>query len=428
MIIPLITLLALLSPLRSRPAIHAKHPLVFTGTFIQWYLTKDWNEAKWQSEVAYLKAAGLKYIVLSPAVDSKSREAFYPTRVPGIKQAAGYRDIIDLCLRTASNAGLKVFLGMNANEDWWRKEATDPAWLLAQMDLGNTIADDLYSRYHAKYPRTFIGWYWDWEVDNLNFNTPARRQTLASALDRNVSHLHHISPGMPVMLCPFMNSALGKPETYAEMWRDVFAHCALTKGDIFCPQDCVGAGGLKLAQVADWFRALKTAVDTKPGLRFWSDTETFIENDWTAAPLNRELEQLQAVAPYVEQSITFAYSHYYSPNVKPDGFQRTYLDYLKTGQLESVPPSQPQELTGARATGNSIKLEWRRSTDNIGVCGYYIRRNGKLISRLQRNLGEAETERVSFTDKKVPEDPCIYTVEAYDFAGNESPAAQVTVP
>ncbi len=419
-----------------RDGANGGHPAA-VGTFIQWYLVKDWDDAKWRSEFRYMQEVGMRSLVFAPTADSKAHVTYYPTRLPGFQLAEGYPDLVDACLRNAEKAGIRVFLGLNFNDDWWHKSANDPAWLDAQMQEGNAVAAELYRRYAAKYPHAFAGWYWVWEVDNLNFRTPEQIRTLAQALDSNVRAVKALNPRLPVMLCPFMNASLGTPETYQAMWTAVFAQCSLGRGDIFCPQDCVGAGGLTLEQVPVWFAALKQAVATRSGLRFWADTETFQAESqaaadadhWIAAPLNRFVAQMKTEQPYVEQCLTFSYSHYYSPNTANSGFQRTYREYLRTGRLETVPPSAPAHTEAARDPKGRVVLSWEPATDNVGVCGYRLYRDGKQI-HLMPMLREAVSDRrIKWTDTKAPRRTDVtYAIETYDFAGNLSPRVEIRVP
>jgi hypothetical protein len=425
-LVPLLTLLfSLLGGLPTRaavPLLANSHPIA-RGTFIQEYLARDWTDEQWLAEFRYLREVGMEYLVFGSTADSKARVTYYPTQIPGYHLATGYADTLDACLRNAQKAGFKVFLGLNFHDAWWQKSANDPEWLQAQMADGNAIAKELWQRYGSKYPRSLYGWYWVWEVDNLNFRTPAQVSTLAKAIDTNVRFLKTLTPEKPVMLCPFMNYRLGTPDQYRQVWESIFAQCALGPGDIFCPQDCVGAGGLRLEDVPAWFRALKSAVATKPGLRFWSDTETFVQEDWTSATIGRFVEQLKVVQPIVELSITFAYSHYYSPSTVGPGFHRTYREYVQTGTLETKPPTAPTDFQGERRTPSGYRLRWHRATDNQGIAGYYIYRNGTLISRLQIGKSKTPDEReiLDFVDDK-PGDALTlhYTIQAYDFAGNVS--------
>jgi hypothetical protein len=406
-----------------------KHP-VPVGTFIQWFLVKDWSDAQWQAEFRCMKELGMEYLVFAPTLDSARRIAYYATHLPGYQRAKGGRDVVDACLRNAQKASIRVFLGLNFHEDWWKKSARDPGWLYAQMEEGNAVADELFRHYRARYPRAFYGWYWVWEVDNLNFRKPEEVRALARALDINVRHLKTLDPAMPVMLCPFMNYRLGRPEAYAEMWKTVLANTALGKGDIFAPQDCVGAGGLTLDNFAAWFAALREAAATKPGLRFWSDTETFNQEDWTSATLDRFVTQLKGVQPYVEKSLTFAYSHYYSPNAVAPGYHRTLREYVRTGRLEASPPSAPTEARAERLEDGRVVVRWRAAADNIGVAGYYIFRDDQRIARAATGR-DARTgdpfppppgAPLEFVDKGAPREGMpVYAVQAYDFAGNVSP-------
>ena len=85
-----------------------------------------------------------------------------------------------------------------------------------------------------------------WEVDNLNLSTTAHEQMLIEALNTTLDHLTHITPEMPCWLSPFANSLYGTPDEYAAMLERVFAQTHFRKGDVFVPQDCVGAGGLSI--------------------------------------------------------------------------------------------------------------------------------------------------------------------------------------
>ncbi|HEY3415004.1 MAG TPA: DUF4434 domain-containing protein [Armatimonadota bacterium] len=418
----------------AKPPPPKAHPIA-NGTFIQDYLCRNWTDATWLAEFRYMKALGMRYMVFGAVADGKTHTCVYPTSLPGYHLVEPNTDPLGACLRNAEKAGIRVFVGLNFHGDWWARGSYDSAWLNSQMEEGNRIADELYNRYHARYPRAFYGWYWVWEVDNISAQSPSKAATLSGALDVSVRHLKSLNPGMPVMLCPFMNYRLGTPALYRGFWERVFASCALGRGDIFAPQDCVGAGGLTLDNFAQWFAALRKAVDTKPGLVFWSDTETFYQDDWTSATLNRFVRQLKGVQPYVEGSITFAWSHYYSPNNVDAGWQKTYAGYVRTGKLESVPPSTPRHLRAARQANGTVRVTWEASTDNVGICGYYVFRNGVRVSRQQgsKGLTNRKGPQTTYIDRPTAQPPrASYEVQAYDFAGNVSrrvgPVSPVVVP
>jgi len=79
---------------------------------------------------------------------------------------------------------------------------------------------------------------------------------------------------------------------------------------------------------------------------------------------------------------------------------------------DSTPPSVPTNLQGMAASTSQIDLSWNASTDNVGVTGYEIRRDGMLIDTVAgttySNTGLAASTTYS------------YTVAARDAAGNSS--------
>ncbi|HHW49480.1 MAG TPA: DUF4434 domain-containing protein [Clostridiaceae bacterium] len=410
------------------------------GTFIQWWLVKDWDDEKWTSELNILKEAGMEYIVLTPTAFYKADKVkgegrtytLYPSSSEGfevMQDGSGnkYHDIVDACLRNAEKAGMKVFLGLNFSEDWWSKRR-DVDWIFARMREGNTVADELWDLYRDKYPNAFYGWYWTWEVDNgyfKNLDFSGSKRILANAIKIHLDHFDATGKHLPFMLAPYMDWRLGTPRGYAKMWEYVFENSGLKEGDIFCPQDSIGAGGLNKGNYAKWFSELKKAVDTKPGLRFWADIETFDIHDWTSITINDFVEKMEKLQPYVENFIAFSYSHYYSPNITNPGFHETYLDYVMNGIVENNPPSAPESVAAHIEGIRTVILNWNPSEDDTGVCGYYVYRNGVLIAnnQVKRKDGTegTETAPASLRDT-LPEKgkEFVYEVQAYDFAGNLS--------
>jgi len=410
------------------------------GTFIQWWLVKDWDDEKWTSEFNILKEAGMNYVILTPTAIYKTDETtgegktytLYPSISEGFEvmqdgEGNRYYDIVDACLRNAEKAGIKVFLGLNFCDEWWSKKR-DVDWIFARMREGNTVADELWDLYRDKYPNAFYGWYWTWEVDNgyfKNLDFTSSKKILANAIKIHLDHFDATGRHLPFMLSPYMDWRLGTPRGYAKMWEYVFENSGLKEGDIFCPQDSIGARGLNKGNYVKWFAELKKAVDTKPGLKFWADIETFDIQDWTSITINDFVEKMEELQPYVEKFITFSYSHYYSPNIINSGFHEAYLDYITYGVTESNQPNAPENVAAFAEDDGTVVLEWVHSEDDAGICGYYVYRNGELVAnnQVKRKDGTeaAEMAPANFRDilpKKGKE--FVYEVQAYDFAGNVS--------
>jgi len=91
---------------------------------------------------------------------------------------------------------------------------------------------------------------------------------------------------------------------------------------------------------------------------------------------------------------------------------------------DTMPPSVPQGLTATALSAGSVRLSWQPSTDNVGVAGYEVERNGSVLP------GAVPT--TEFTDTGLsPSTSYTYRVRAADAAGNRSgwsAPATVTTP
>ncbi|MDR3713523.1 MAG: DUF4434 domain-containing protein [Puia sp.] len=388
------------------------------GTFIQSGLVAHWDDRQWQRELQALKGLGMHYIILAPVLNTgpgNVSTTLYPSGLPGVRQEYP-SDLVDNCLRNAEKAGFKVFLGLNLNERWWAADFSAD-WLYGQMETGNKVADELVKKYKKRYRNAFYGWYWVWEVDNLHTKTENVQDALAKALNINLDHLHLLTPSMPFMLCPFMNFRVGTAREYQQMWTHVFARAHFKPGDIFAPQDGIGAGGLQLDKIQEWYTALKEAVCTKPGLLFWSDAETFDQRFWTIAPLDRFIQQMELVRPYVSNIISFAYSHYYSPFKVNRGYHEAYLKYVRTGALPVLPVPDPVDSLNIRSDDGRIPaVAWQAPLQTSGIAGFYIFRDGVLVGNNQYSKeGQCKT---SYTEQRgLPPGIYRYAVCSYTFTG-----------
>lgn len=80
--------------------------------------------------------------------------------------------------------------------------------------------------------------------------------------------------------------------------------------------------------------------------------------------------------------------------------------------LDTTPPSIPTALCATAASTSQINLAWSASTDNVGVAGYKIYRNGSRIG---------VTTKTSYNDSNLDRSTAYtYRVYAYDAAGNTS--------
>jgi len=93
------------------------------------------------------------------------------------------------------------------------------------------------------------------------------------------------------------------------------------------------------------------------------------------------------------------------------------------GQPDTTPPDQPLAPTAELTDLNTIYLSWPKASDNVGVAGYAIYRNGEKVATTTRNdyLDEGLEEAKTFE----------YRVAAFDVFENESvpsPAVEQSTP
>ncbi|WBQ04006.1 glycosyl hydrolase family 8 [Kribbella sp. CA-293567] len=86
------------------------------------------------------------------------------------------------------------------------------------------------------------------------------------------------------------------------------------------------------------------------------------------------------------------------------------------GTGDTTPPSTPSGLAATGTTSSSVSLAWSAATDNVGVTGYVISRNGAEIATTGTGTTYTDTGRSASTSYT-------YTVKARDAAGNTSGAS-----
>ncbi|MDX6419343.1 MAG: acid phosphatase type 7 [Trebonia sp.] len=87
------------------------------------------------------------------------------------------------------------------------------------------------------------------------------------------------------------------------------------------------------------------------------------------------------------------------------------------GPTDTTPPTAPGNLTATATSPTTIALSWQASSDNIGVTGYAVYRDGTEIATVDGST-------TSYSDGGlIPGTTHAYTVTAADGAGNVSPAS-----
>jgi chitodextrinase len=96
-------------------------------------------------------------------------------------------------------------------------------------------------------------------------------------------------------------------------------------------------------------------------------------------------------------------------------FSSTGMSYYNSIVVppDTIPPTAPTGLTGQSGNPTTATMSWNAATDNVGVAGYYVYRNGQNI---------AQTGQTTFQDSGLTEAGIYtYAVQAFDLAYNLSP-------
>jgi chitodextrinase len=166
--------------------------------------------------------------------------------------------------------------------------------------------------------------------------------------------------------------------------------------------------------------------DTSNGIReFVVGTGGAFFTGWTTIQPNSEVRQNNT---YGVMKLTLHPTSYDWKFVPESGksFTDTGSEACRGGGSSSgdtQAPSVPGNLNAAASSSTSVALNWGASTDNLGVAGYEVFRNGSLL---------ATVAGLSYTDNSVSAGSTYsYQVRAFDAAGNRSGfgnTATVTTP
>ena len=206
------------------------------------------------------------------------------------------------------------------------------------------------------------------------------------------------------------------------MWQLFMQTVNFRDGDIFCPQDAVGAGWVREKDLEKTWQMYSAAVEScKKDIHLWANCENMtaaivekglftppvtLEKENMTSTLDRFVRQMNTVSHYAENIITFSFNHYYSPYNGNRTYFDTYLDYLENDYtLENEAPTVP----GEPKAENDV-LTWEESTDNIGIAYYIVYEDGNALLRVEAT----EEAKCEITKGHT------YKIIALDGAGNKS--------
>ena len=345
---------------------------LLSGSFLQSWECREWTPTRWDQEFAAMKELGMDFMILQSVYDSsyrigkaeeqdwqnytlKGNISLYPSKIVGLENAVlsskNQGDALELALKSAKDNDMKIYIGLLSDDRWWdfgwgkpklpsgKKDAATESyfatWCDANGKLNGQMITEIWERYGEEYGEQIAGWYyyneiWNVDVACLGLDGKAYATCIGNNMNHMIDAINKACPEKPLMLSPYFNKTISTAKQYKNFWIDIFSVANFRAGDIFAPQDCVGAKEMSIKDMEKWIRALKEACDTEEGMRYWVNNECFT-SDFLPADVSRFIDQIEASEKYAETHITFAWNHYYNPLNDPaaESYNNELKDYLK---------------------------------------------------------------------------------------------------
>ena len=408
----------------------------FNGTFLQSWMSGSWDDERWQTEIENMQNAGIEYLILQD-VANKGSEAlggswnvYYDSELPAFGNAVYGGNVIEKALRNCEGSGIKVFVGLAMFDDFWEETSLSPQY----KEVCGIMADmvkEIYGKYGSY--ECFYGWYFTPEISN-SLIRQIYIKGIADGINLVIDSINETDGSKPLLMSPFMSEYLSAgPVLSLTTYVRLINSINFRDGDIFAPQDAVGAKWVSEKNLERNWKLYRAAVDScEADLQLWANCENFstvvapsvlegilnppaTENTvYVTETLDRFVRQMDIASGYCENIITFSYNHYFSPDYVNPAFIETYYDYLANGyMLETEAPSAPQNIT-VTATDEGTLITWDAAEDNIGIAYYRIEKDGRFLARVDLVYG---WEELSCLDTGAAGE---YVITAYDCAGNKS--------
>ncbi len=120
----------------------------------------------------------------------------------------------------------------------------------------------------------------------------------------------------------------------------------------------------------------------------------------------------QSAANWSNALMADAFNNYIRAGFGITSSSSTTAPAVTTPSADTTPPSVPTGLAGTLASATQVNLSWNASTDNVGVTGYNVFRNGTKVgtSTITSYQDTSLAAGTTYT----------YAVSAHDAAGNTS--------
>jgi chitodextrinase len=169
-----------------------------------------------------------------------------------------------------------------------------------------------------------------------------------------------------------------------------------------------------------WIDSIIAAAD-RAGLAYWGVAQAFSDATWRWPTPDEESHMLaQWSASHESGYMVFAWTWAGNTLSSQPGLLSVFQSFNSgsSGGGDTSPPTTPANLAKTGATQTSVSVGWSASTDNVGVAGYTVYRDGASV--VSSGATSATVSGLACGTS--------YTiaVDAYDAAGNRSPQDSIT--
>lgn len=259
----------------------------------------NWTDKQWAQDLDNMKDVGIDTLVIMRGVFYD--KCIYPSKIfPTLKE--DNEDFAGMILTEAARRNMKVYMGLYISNLTW-----NDGDYVGEINRNKLYVDEVLSRY--KDIPSFKGWYIPHETSSNIFNVKETMGGLAALCKDK-------TPDKSVLISPFFRGKgvkpdfLFSPQRTADEWNNIWEYCGKDI-DICAFQD--GTAGLD--EYEDYLKVMRKLCDDHK-IALWANVETFerdVRNMYYPIPFDVLRRKLKIAEPYVENCITFEFSHFLSP-------------------------------------------------------------------------------------------------------------------
>lgn len=272
-----------------------------------------WNPAcraftadQWRQKLQEIAGLGMEYIVLlcTSLAYSDHAESYFPGGPYPFPEEMACKNPMEVLFDECDQLGLRIFVSCGFYGDWTQARANMVSQAVRQRAFA---AMEQLHRLYGAHP-SFYGWYLPDEI-GIDGNFPGFFIDYVNAYR---AQARAISPSKPLLIAPYGVAKVVADAAYIDQLKQL--DC-----DFVAYQDGVGIHNAGAEESAQYYKSLRMAHDAAGRSRLWADVELFqfegapYRSALRPAQIGRVVQQLEAVAPYVDKILVYQYQGMMNP-------------------------------------------------------------------------------------------------------------------